>query len=315
LTLIRFDVCALLSIFAFLTVPALAQAPQAQPPQALPQAPPAAQAPQAAPQAAPQTAPQATQPAPGPATAVPDYPDPRTLTLGAFYWITGPGTEPSLYGGSQALDYETLTNLGRPRRSPGVEASLPITRTGELRFEYFRIKGDGNQNASAATDVFGTANYNPGDYLATQYQLQSAKLYLDDLLFPHKFPVSKFRVKSLWEVEWVQIKATTDAPYIEATGVSASTSGSREIIYPVFGLAAEYAIARHVLLRASATGFGFPHKADLWDGEATIAFRLGAWEIRGGGKAMHFKTSPNNTDYLTATFAGAFVGLRWHWSL
>lgn len=283
----------------------MGQAPQAPAP-----APPAAQAPATPAAPAPQPA-----AAPGPQRAVPDYPDPRTLTLGAFYWLTGPGTEPSLYGGSQALDYETLKGLGRPHRSPGVEASFPITRTGELKFEFFRLKGDGNQIAPGSVDVFGTAPYTQGDYLATQYQLQSAKLYLDDLLFPHKFPVAKFRVKSLWEVEWVQIKATTDAPYIDATGVSASTSGTRQIIYPVFGLAAEYAIAPHVLLRASAAGFGIPHKGDLADAEATIAYRWGAWEIRGGGKALHFKTSPNDTEYLGATFAGAFVGLRWHWSL
>jgi hypothetical protein len=196
-----------------------------------------------------------------------------------------------------------------------VEAIFPITRTGELHFEYFRTKGDGNQTSPASTDVFGTAPYVQGDYLATQYQLQSAKLYLDDLLFPHKFPVSKFRVKSLWEVEYVQIKATTDAPYIDATGVSASTSGSRQIILPVFGLAAEYAISPHVLLRATLSGFGFPHKADLADAEATIAYRHGMWEIRAGGKALHFKTSPNSQDYLSGTLAGAFVGLRWHWSL
>jgi len=308
LTFIRFDVCALSSIFAFLTLPAMGQAPQAQPPvpPPAPTAPQATQTPQAA---------QTPQPAPGPARAVPDYPEPRTLTLGAFYWITGPGSEPGLHGGSQALDYETLPDLGKPHGSPGLEASLPITRTGELHFEYFRTKGDGNQTANGSVDVFGTAPYTQGDYLATQYQLQSAKLYLDDLLWPHKFPVSKFRVKSLWEVEWVQIKATTDAPYIDATGVSASTSGTVQIIYPVFGLAAEYAISRHVLLRAAATGFGFPHKADLWDGEATIAYRRGIFEIRGGGKALHFKTSPNSTEYMTATFAGAFVGLRWHWSL
>jgi hypothetical protein len=305
LTFIRFDVCALSSIYWFLTLPAMGQAPQAQPPQAQSPAPPAAQTPQTSPPATP----------PGPQRAVPDYPDPRTLTLGAFYWLTGPGTEPSLYGGSQALDYETLKDLGRPHRSPGVEASIPITRTGEMKFEYFRTKGDGNQISPGSVDVFGTAPYTQGDYLATQYQLQSAKLYLDDLLFPHKFPVAKFRVKSLWEVEWVQIKATADAPYIDATGVSASTSGTRQIISPVFGLAAEYAISPHVLLRASVAGFGFPHKYDLADAEATIGYRRGMWEIRAGGKALHFKTSTNSTEYLTATFAGAFVGLRWHWSL
>jgi hypothetical protein len=233
----------------------------------------------------------------------------------------GPGQEPSYYGGSQSPDYETLTDWGKVHRSiPGLEAIVPITRTGEIHFEYFRGKGDGNQTVSAANlDVFG-ANYVAGDYLATQFQFQSAKLYLDDLLFPHKFPVARFRVKSLWEVEWVQIKGTIDSPYLDvvlaAEGEGADSADAvRNIVLPVFGLAAEYALSRHVLLRASIAGFGIPHHSDLADAEATISYRLGSWEIRGGGKALHFKSSPNSDEYVAATLAGAFVGIRWHWSL
>jgi hypothetical protein len=300
LTFLRFDVCALSSIFVFLTLPAMGQTPQGQ----APAAPATAQAPQAPPPAAPQK--------PGP-----DYPDPRTFTLGAFYWATGPGKETSYYGGSQAPDYETLTNWGRAHRSPGIEASFPITRTGELRFEYFRTKGDGNQNASTLLDIFGT-QYAQGDYLATQYQIQSARLYLDDLLFPHKFPVAKFRLKALYEVEYVQIKGTIDAPIVDASVASLSESSSatqsKQIILPVFGIAAEYALSPHFLFRADASGFGIPHKSVLWDAEATIAYRRGMWEIRGGGKAFHAKTSPNSDEFSSTTLAGAFIGLRYHWS-
>lgn len=309
MTFLRFDFCAFSAVIAFLTLPAMCQVP-AQPP-----ATPAARTP-AAPAPAQPAKTQAAQPtaAQGQQPAVPDYPEPRTLTIGAFYWLTGPGTRPSIYTGSQALDYETLTGLGKPHRSPGIEASIPITRTGELHFEYIRTKGDGNQLAPATTDVFGTT-ITQGDYLATQYQMQRAKLYLDDLLFPHKFPVARFRVKSLWEVQWVQIKTTADAPYVDNTGVQETATGTKQIVFPTFGLAAEYALTRHILLRADASGFGLPHKADLADANATISYRLGSWEIVAGGKAFHFKTSPNSTEYISATMAGAFVGLRWHWSL
>jgi hypothetical protein len=60
---------------------------------------------------------------------------------------------------------------------------------------------------------------------------------------------------------------------------------------------------------------GIPHHSDLVDAEATVSYRRGAWEIRGGGKALHFKSSPNGDEYVSATVAGAFVGVRWHWSL
>lgn len=292
---LRFDVLLFSSLIAYFTSTAVGQV--ASPPAASSPAP-ATQTPQ----------PPSVQ---NPKPAAPDYPDPRTLTLGIFYWITGPGTNPSLTTGRAATDNETLSDLGKAHRSPGIELSIPISRTGELRFEGSITKGDGNQTASADTALFSTQFYK-GDLLATQYQVERAKLYLDDLLYPHKFPVAKFRVKSLWEVQFVRIKSTIDAPLV----LSGETStGSRQLVFPTFGLAAEYAIAPHVLFRASGSGFGLYHKADLWDGEATLAYRRGAWEIVGGGKAFHFKTSPNSTQYMSATITGAFVGLRWHWSL
>ena len=51
------------------------------------------------------------------------------------------------------------------------------------------------------------------------------------------------------------------------------------------------------------------------DAGATLAYRRGSWEIYGGGKALHFKSSPNAVEYVTDTITGAFVGVRWHWSL
>ena len=298
MTFISFDVRVFPLAVALMAMPVLAQVtPETSPPQA----------PQAAPAAA------------KPKVAVPDYPDPRTITIGAFYWLTQ-GAQPSIYGGSQALDYETIRDIGKPKKSPGIEASVPITRTGELKFEFSRMKGDGNQTAPAALDIF-TQGINQGDYLATQYQIQHAKLYLDDLLFPHKFPVAKFRVKSLWEVQWVQIKNTIDAPYVDAAGVTAGTdavetaTGTKNVILPTFGLAAEYALTPHILFRLDGSGFGLYHKADMWDANATLSFRKGPIEVMGGAKALHFKTSPNNVEYESATFTGAFVGLRYHWTL
>jgi hypothetical protein len=258
----------------------------------------------------------AAQAPPPPAAPVqkagPDYPDPRTFTIGAFYWGTGSTTNPGLITGRQATDVETLSDLGKVRQAtPMIELSIPITRTGELKFEGSITKGDGTQAAPVDTDLYSTQFYK-GDTISSQYQITRAKLYLDDLLFPHKFPVSKFRLKSLWEVQLIKIKSTIDAPLVAAGETS---QGSQQIVFPTFGLAAEYAVAPHVLFRVAGSGFGLYHKADLWDGEATVSVRRGQWEIVGGGKAFHFKTSPNNLEYVSGTIVGAFVGLRWHWSL
>lgn len=250
-----------------------------------------------------------------PKNAVPDYPEPRTLTFGAFYWMMDTGLNPDLRGGSQAPDYETLYGIGKPRPgTPGVEVSVPITRTGTLNFEIVQARGEGNQNAPVALDLFGQP-FSPGEPLATQYGLLASKLYLDDLLFPHKFPVAKFRLKSLWEFEWVHVKTTIDDPTLQNTANEVIGTGTRQIFLPVFGIAAEYQLTPHILARADISGFGIPHKANVWDANATLSYRRGSWEIFGGGKVWHFKTSPNNSEYLVDTLAGVQAGLRWHWSL
>jgi hypothetical protein len=255
-----------------------------------------------------QAPPPAAGAAPTPRPSEPDYPDPRTLAIGLFYWGTGPGTNPSLISGKLSSGNETLRDLGKPHRTPGIEISFPITRTGSLHAEYFLTKGVGNQNAPDTIFLFGT-QYTQGDYLASQYQIQNAKFYLDDLLFPHKFPVARFRLKSLWEVQFVKIKATFDAPAFPGE----TSSGSRQIFLPTIGLAAEYAVSPHLLFRAAGSGFGLYHRADIWDAEAILAYRHGQWEISGGAKAFHFKSSPKTEEYVTATLAGPFVSLRWHW--
>jgi hypothetical protein len=284
-------------------------------------------APQAQPPADSQAAPKVTSPSQqtqlpvaAPKSKEPDYPDPRTFFIGVFGWATLPSPQPNIIGGVAATGFSTLDNIGKQHPATyGVEASYPITRTGELHFEGFEAKGDGTQTAPNSTTIFATG-YTAGSYLSTQYQITGAKLYLDDLLYPFKFPVSKLRFKSLWEVQYVALQATLDAPLAAnatSTGtlVSNAVSGTRSVIIPTFGAAVEYAISPHILLRGAATGFGIPHHAELWDAEGTFSYRYSkTWEVRGGYKVMHVKTSPQRDEYITDTISGAFFGVRYHWN-
>jgi hypothetical protein len=306
---IRFpDIPALAALLPGLVIPLAVSAQQPQPQQPpQPQTPAERQAAQTP--AAPPMQPRAAR--------IPDYPDPRTFTIGLFYWVTIPGNGIDLKTGHQATDLETLDNFGGHHNAPGLYISVPITRTGEIKFEGWIGKGDGNQTATKTLDLFNTT-INPGDYLATQYQIKAGKIYLDDLLWPYKFPVSRFRLKSLWEVQWISVSTTIDAPLVAATEDSSgnitteTATGSRQVILPTFGIAAEYALTPHVLLRADASGFGLPHRSDIWDANALVSYRHKKWEIRGGFKAVHFKTSPQNTEFITDTIAGAFVGINYH---
>jgi hypothetical protein len=288
----------LLPVFAIAvmvaTVPVYAQTPGSSGQSTAPQAP--AETP-------------AQTPPPAQASNVADYPDPRGFTIGVFYWFTGPGSNPDIKNGHLATDNETLNDLGRYHHSPGFEVSFPITRTGSLHLEAFETKGDGDQIAPSSPILFATTQFNKGDYLATQYQIRDVKFYLDDLLFPHTFPVRRFRLKSLWAFQYLQIHSNVNAALATSLTFADDT---RKIVLPTFGLAAEYQLAPHLLFRLEGSGFGLYKRADFWDAAATLAWRRGPFEIVGGGKAFHFKTSPRNAEFLIGTMAGAFVGARWH---
>ncbi len=259
------------------------------------------------PVAAPEPAP-APAPATPPVNVVPDYPDRRGLEIGLFYWATSGSSQPDIFTGRGATDNETLTQLGDVHQTPGIEASLPITRTGSLHLEVFETKGDGSQTASVATTVYGTA-ISAGDYLLTQYQIRGAKFYLDDLLYPHKFPVSRLRFKSIWAVEYIGVHTNINAPYVIAGEVA---DGTNNIILPVFGLAGEYALTKHILFRLDGSGFGLYHRSDIWDANATLSFRVTDHvQLTAGAKALHFKSSPKSTEYVIDTLKGAYIGASW----
>ena len=289
-----------------------AQAPSAQVP---------ASAPPATPAPAPQIDPSKPQRPPvlpkGQKPAVPDYPDPRTLTIGAYYWGTLPGTGPDLVGGRFTRDFGTIRNLGKTNMGPGVFASIAISRASEIRFEGFSIKGAGNQKLAAGKDpfVFGT-QFNGGDYLSNSYKILSGKIWIDDLLWPHKFPVEKFRVKAIYGARYLAVKGVVDAPLKLLTGstlAGVTALGNKQVILPMLGIAPEYAISKHVLFRVEGSGFGLPKKSALWDAEATLSWRRRTLEIFGGFKAVGFKTSPKEDYFYSGQAYGGVFGIKYHW--
>lgn len=275
----------------------------------------AAQVPAPAPvPAEPAERPQAPPPPPPLPPRSKDYPDPQGLTFGVFYWIALPGQEPDIKTGKKSGQFEDLLNIGKPKQAPGVEISYPISRTGTLRAEGFQIKGAGSQTLRGDTAPLGLG-YSKGDLLSTGYRVRGAKVYLDDLFWPHKYPVAKFRVKSQLGIQFLQARANLDAP-LKATTTSLSTfttNGTKQLFLPVIGMAAEYAVAPHVLFRVGGSGFALPHKSYYYDGDASLAIRRKHVELVVGFKALGFRTSPNSEYLLKDILSGGYGGLRWHW--
>jgi hypothetical protein len=278
--------------------------------------PPATQQQQTAtPPAAPQPSTPAT-PAPVVTSAPPFYAgDGVSVTL--QYWLgTGHPNMGTGHGNGNgvpsALDY-----MGKPRPGLGGVVSIPVGKHNAIRMSYFRVQGNGNPTATQNLNIYGVP-YSTGNYLAVHYDMQNVKLSLDYLSWPFPVKDSKFHIKTLWEVQYTTITSSVDAPLLhgetDASGapVNVNGYGSDWFIFPSFGLGVDYLISQRLRFEGRASGFAFPHRATVWDTEATLDYRFGKFELQGGLKAFHFKTSPLKVEFVEATFPGAYVGLRWY---
>ncbi len=272
-----------------------------------------------------QTTEQPAPPAPAPAPAPPP---PVVTQAGQFYGGDGWSVtlqywqavgHPTMGTGHANTSGEpsTLDYGGKPRPSPGAVVSVPVGKHHAIRVRYFRMQGIGNPTAPEPVIIFGT-NYYQGDYLATNYLLQNLKISLDYLSWPFPIKDSKFHIKTLWEVQYTNIKTNVDAPLrhgeTDASGNAITTTASGEdwFIFPSFGLGIDYLASQKLRFEARASGFIFPHGSTLWDTEASLNYRFGKFEIEGGAKAFHFKTSPAHNEFVESTFPGVYVGLRWY---
>jgi hypothetical protein len=223
-------------------------------------------------------------------------------------------------GHGNSSGYSTsLEFSGKPRPVPGAMFTIPLGKQQHhaLHISYFRIQGLGNPTAPQALIIWGT-DFPQGTYLATHYTLQNWKGSFDYLSWPFPVKDSKFHLKTLYEINYTTISTSVDAPLnhgqTDAAGNPVVTNGYgiNWFIYPSFGLGVDYKINHNLRFEARASGFAFPHRATIWDSEASLNYRFGKLEIQGGAKAFHFKTSPLQVEFVQATYPGVYVGLRWY---
>jgi hypothetical protein len=238
-----------------------------------------------------------------------------------FYWYAQ--TDPSMFTGKGAPSNvdSTVSFQGKTKATPGVELSFPAGKNNSIRVSYFRTQGTGNTTAVTPPTTRGnsvwSADFNPGDYLATSYTLQNVKISLDYLSWPFPLENRRFRFKTLWEVQYTTIRSGVSAPFAPETdssgnAIQTSGSGSNWFIWPSLGVGVEIMASKHFRFEAKGSGFGIPHHAAIWDADAFFAYKSGQWEIDFGGKAFYFKTSPQKEEYVYGTMPGAYVGIRWY---
>jgi hypothetical protein len=263
---------------------------------------------------------------PPPLPKVPDIRQPGETGyfIGINAWF--PTQHPMFNKGRAATftDESRLDFQGKPKLAQGGEIGFAAGAHNTVHLMYFQGAATGNFTNTGDLRVWNQL-YEAGNNVATYYKLQSAKISFEYLTWP--FPVEKrrFRLRTLWGVQYTSVKThfdlpalplvdSTGAPILDAGGnaVNYATQGTHWYILPSIGLSATQYLSRHVRVEASGSGFTIPRHTTTWDAEGSVNFRQGHVELRLGGRAFHFKSSTQLEYYMRGTQFAPFVGLRWY---
>jgi hypothetical protein len=226
--------------------------------------------------------------------------------------------------GSSFTDSSRVSMQGKPKLAEGLEIGLAAGAHNTLRFAFFQARAAGNFTTDKELTLLGQV-YDPSTLISTNYKLQTGKISFEYLTWPFPVESRRFRLRTLWQIHYVNYQSAFDAPQlplVDSSGNALTDSSGNALSYaakhshwfisPAVGLGLTHYVTRHFRLDASASGFTFPHRMALGDGEATANFRVGRLELRVGGKGFYFKTSPRQEYYGRGTLGSAFVGVRWY---
>jgi hypothetical protein len=238
------------------------------------------------------------------------------LSIEPIYWFVR-GT-PVLRGGAADTNTDpgNLDFTGKLNRSPGARVSIPVSKNATIRFSYFKANSfTGVTSAPTNLNLFGQA-VTSGDLLTTVADLEGFKLSYDYLTYFWKGRSSELRLKTLYEIQRISVNSEVDDFVVDTTGALININpiiASQSVFLPTFGLGLEHTLSRHFRWEVRGSGFGLPHHGDIGDAEAQIAFRVSHFEVLGGGRWLHFKTSPKAAQYFVENMYGPYVSLRYYW--
>lgn len=255
----------------------------------------------------------AQQQTPAPTSAPPeiaaDDPDNGSPVSG-YFWLTGGGGAKLLPGAKAAVPLDQILAMPNARpRSPGGSVSIPAGKFNHLEISYFQVDANGTSTALVPLSLFGT-NIPQGQFLSTTTRVRDAQLTWNYLTWPAPPEDSKFRLHTLYAFNYTSVSGVVDAPYDPDPSFTAA-NGTRNIFYPSLGISAEYIPSKYFYMEARTWGFGIPHHAAIGDAEITIVARIKHFEIFGGYKLFHYKTSPGSDQFFVGTVKGPLGGIRW----
>src|ERR1035441_10137089 len=132
-----------------------------------------------------------------------------------------------------------------------------------LRVSYFSTKRSGTTTAANEMVIFSQP-YAAGDQLSTNGKISDYKLSYEYLTWPYPVEARHFRLKTLYQVQYIEVKTVFDAPVLSATPDSSgnftsySTLGSKGYITPALGLGVHEYATRYFRLEANVSGFMLP---------------------------------------------------------
>jgi hypothetical protein len=283
---------------------------------------------QAPPQQEPVTPAQTGQPTIQAPPELPKYPDVRLPGEYGFWISIGaslPQGQPVFDKGhnSTITTSSFVTMQGTPKMADSAEFGIALGLHNALRLSYFTTRAAGNFTNSQDLTIWDQG-YASGNLISTDYKLTDIKLSFDYLTWPYPVQSRKFRLKTLWQIQYISARSGFDAPLLPTTDANGNllvdangnpitymTTGSRWYITPTLGLGTTYWVNRNVKFEANASGFTIPHHTTTWDADASINLRFGHFELGAGGRAFHFKTSTDGPYYMRGTLYAPVVQLRW----
>ncbi|MBV8730741.1 MAG: hypothetical protein JO336_13135 [Acidobacteriia bacterium] len=217
---------------------------------------------------------------------------------------------PIFNSGAAYTDTSTAARVvlpGKNSLSFGGNVRVPAGKHNAIRVTYMEVKGSGTYVAPTALDLWG-GGFNAGDSIISDYRVRYVNFSFDYLTWPWPPAARKFRLKTLWQVQYASVNSSFLAP--ESTNVNPTGSGSKTIILPALGLGVTEYFAKNARVEANASGFAIPGHSALANVDADVAYKFGILEIRAGAKLFYFKSSPKSDFDLKGRLTGAFVGIR-----
>lgn len=248
--------------------------------------------------------------------------------MGWFVGVSGwfPREEPGFDKGRASLftNPSKLQFLGKPKIAQGGEIGMAAGAHNTLRVAYFESRAAGNFTTGHDITVLDQT-YTAGTFVTTNYRLQNVKISFEYLTWPFPVESRRFRLKTLWQLQYVNFRSAFDGPFLPTTDssgnlltdangnpISFAAQQSKWFISPSFGLGVAHYASKYFRLEANASGFTIPRHTTIWDADASANIRFGHFELRVGGKAFHFKTSTQQDFYMHNIMGSAFAGLRWY---